>query len=631
MAAMFSPQTQILLNTTRALDAQLHHKKLIIRIQELKDEIKALESSCNALSPPNRIPPEILSRIFLIVQWRSRARGPGRPGNLAWIRVTHVCRHWRDTALECTTLWTNLSLINPAFTAVMLQRSKNAPLTVECTLHRGPVFQEILQEALSRPRRLKSVTLFSSRIINKLDATAALSQFSGSAPMLEVLDLCADEETAIGLPEKFLEDGGPSLRKLSRQRCLIPSWESLPLSSSLTCVHLEVLTESGSAFFCPSWGALLGALEQMSLLEDLDLTGFLPKVDEATVAPWVRTLPLTLQALRNLSLDDSFSSVQTFFRCYRIPNVTRVDITFRGTSGTNFLQEFMPQLATSRTGRSHMPAKRLEIHGAREIKGPGFNFTFDDLNQDRLSLRFADSTLTSNDVLPELAPHMGFSRLWYLILSSESSLTTDTILTTFGVLKRLRAVLLSPGSLTEDFIGALAVQQSAGRGRFHFPALRDLDFQDEDFAAMFTQGDALSCLISALDSRPHSCPTLDINIYESDVNDKEHSRRLARALPRVKVRYHPDNYLVPFFDFDTDSDEEEEAEDTSVLITGESEEEDEESQNGSDGEDDEGGSDDDDGTEEDEQNSSGDSEGDEVASQSEESDQDEESDGGYHI
>ncbi|TEB15221.1 hypothetical protein FA13DRAFT_1573069, partial [Coprinellus micaceus] len=105
--------------------------RLLNCIKELKGEVKALEWSCNTLSPPNRIPPEVLSRIFVMVQWRSRARGLGRPGNLAWLKITHVCRHWRETAIACQALWTTLSFIKPKITHLMLQRSQNAPLIVD--------------------------------------------------------------------------------------------------------------------------------------------------------------------------------------------------------------------------------------------------------------------------------------------------------------------------------------------------------------------------------------------------------------------------------------------------------------------------------------------------------------------
>ncbi|EPS93079.1 hypothetical protein FOMPIDRAFT_1101941, partial [Fomitopsis schrenkii] len=87
--------------------------------------IRAINTQINALAPVSRIPPELLSKIFLHTAGH-RANPASRPQSRDWIRVTHVCRHWRETALQCAALWSHVDV--PALPEQFLVRSKDAPL-----------------------------------------------------------------------------------------------------------------------------------------------------------------------------------------------------------------------------------------------------------------------------------------------------------------------------------------------------------------------------------------------------------------------------------------------------------------------------------------------------------------------
>jgi hypothetical protein len=41
-----------------------------------------------------------------------------------WVNVSYVCRHWRNVALNCATLWTYLFVMSPRWTEELLARSK---------------------------------------------------------------------------------------------------------------------------------------------------------------------------------------------------------------------------------------------------------------------------------------------------------------------------------------------------------------------------------------------------------------------------------------------------------------------------------------------------------------------------
>ncbi|THH26798.1 hypothetical protein EUX98_g7399 [Antrodiella citrinella] len=73
------------------------------------------------------LPVDILRKVFLFVG----------PNVLSKIALTHVCKHWRTTALEFPLMWTHLDLdylSGLATVAMVLQRSKGLPLSLHCSI-----------------------------------------------------------------------------------------------------------------------------------------------------------------------------------------------------------------------------------------------------------------------------------------------------------------------------------------------------------------------------------------------------------------------------------------------------------------------------------------------------------------
>jgi F-box-like len=77
------------------------------------------------------LPPELLVRIFhflVLVEssWSS-------PGELGWIRATHVCRYWRQVTLEDSSLWANISGVpqSKRWIAEMLTHAKCMLLAID--------------------------------------------------------------------------------------------------------------------------------------------------------------------------------------------------------------------------------------------------------------------------------------------------------------------------------------------------------------------------------------------------------------------------------------------------------------------------------------------------------------------
>ncbi|KAL1701009.1 hypothetical protein EV121DRAFT_282967 [Schizophyllum commune] len=95
----------------------------------------ALNNAYNTHAPVNKLPPELLGRIFLLCQphyddflpyWTSRR-------SLLWTAITRVCTHWRHIAIALPALWCTIDLSrnDPAeIGETFLARSAESPLTV---------------------------------------------------------------------------------------------------------------------------------------------------------------------------------------------------------------------------------------------------------------------------------------------------------------------------------------------------------------------------------------------------------------------------------------------------------------------------------------------------------------------
>jgi hypothetical protein len=111
------------------------------RIAELEEDLLELKVFHNSLTPAVLLPPEVLCRIFSFHRGQHKAEELAHrrsKGSTSWIGITHVCRRWRDVAIDLPSLWSDLSFRYPAFTQIMLQRSKEVPLRIEHTFQENP-------------------------------------------------------------------------------------------------------------------------------------------------------------------------------------------------------------------------------------------------------------------------------------------------------------------------------------------------------------------------------------------------------------------------------------------------------------------------------------------------------------
>ncbi|KAJ7442289.1 hypothetical protein FB451DRAFT_1440398, partial [Mycena latifolia] len=313
-------------------------------IQKYRDTVRALQSRRNALSPIGRLPPEMLSRIFLFCSQSSES--------LSWIKeVTHISRHWRAVALACPNLWSIPLFSQPKWADEFLKRSKMAPLTVKADL------------TYMTPRMVNTVhsSLVQISRIGELDVKTG----SRSAP--EILNLSGTstpfyfcKPNHFTLPDTFLNGGeAPRLRRLELTRFFLPSWDS-PLMSNLT--HLKIHHPGPTAR--PSMPEFIEALGRMPLLETLELDNALPKIAEgvsSVSAPINRT---ALPHLKRLAIANvSALEVVDVLNHLLYPATTSMKISCVGEASTvAAFSAVMPALSNAQTAGSTKNLRSLFVN-----------------------------------------------------------------------------------------------------------------------------------------------------------------------------------------------------------------------------------------------------------------------------
>lgn len=109
-----------------------------------------LKSLLNIRLPIAKLPPEILSEVFLnqaamLRQERVELHTTSTAGDLdihksfyQWLNVSHVCRHWREVAHNCANLWTWAAFeerVRESFIDDILRRALKLPLTYVHTIN----------------------------------------------------------------------------------------------------------------------------------------------------------------------------------------------------------------------------------------------------------------------------------------------------------------------------------------------------------------------------------------------------------------------------------------------------------------------------------------------------------------
>lgn len=269
-----------------------HLRQTVIdEIKSLEESTRALKSRRNALAPISRLPSETLATIFTLL---SASAWDERPAHLEWVRVAHVCRRWREAALNHPRFWSyiNFTKLTSAGMVEILARAKMAPLHLEVDINRWTTanfepFEGQLEAHISHTRHLT---------ISGYLATA-LPRLTSSAPTLESLFLSHDRiGIGINIPDNLLNRTAPNLTSLELQNCNI-SWKS-PLLKGLR--NLKLLNISTKAR--PELEDWLDALNEMPKLETLSLRSATPFAPPAGPLISERSRTITLPSLTHFHI-----------------------------------------------------------------------------------------------------------------------------------------------------------------------------------------------------------------------------------------------------------------------------------------------------------------------------------------
>ena len=268
------------------------------------------------------LPPKVLTHIFsfsvdgdLAGHWKEHT---GK--TLGWIGVTHVCKHWRQVALDTPCLWTNIVFdLGADCTWETIARAKQAPLSVANYLTHDAQQSTLLVIIASHLSHTKFLTTsfhteFIPHIVQALESTAA--------PILEELILSSAIRTNV--PEMFANNA-PRLRKAHFINIEAP-WPS-PILQNLTSLNLG------------AWAFLLEtnfieALSNIPLLEDLTIDDALPAFS-STLSSNRRMQAIPLPHLSNLKLKGLWLDVISVLGSIQFPASTNLSLTFQSNDADN--------------------------------------------------------------------------------------------------------------------------------------------------------------------------------------------------------------------------------------------------------------------------------------------------------
>ncbi|TFK66797.1 hypothetical protein BDN72DRAFT_799639 [Pluteus cervinus] len=410
------------------------HAKIDAEILELEARILALRSSRNALTPAYRLPAELFSEIFGWIQvfWVQ-----GGPEHLPkWTAVTHVCKLWREIALDCRTLWADIPMNCFSYVEEAIKRSRGTNLS----LFDVPTFG-----AVQLMKRLKPLVLSASPRIRKLSLCTPATK----ALLPELVDSISQSLEKLELDEWHWATEAffpKSLRTLNLQRCLFQwGWLELPRLTDLQIVITKPELRTSVASF-------LKLLSQMPLLtrlvirtiftEDLEDTGLNQCVaGEISASHFPRLHILTIQG--------PLSTLVQFISQIQLSEdfALRIQVLNLGKAPITELVQIV---------KKHLAASQHVIHAADFRRtGPDESwFSIHCLNEE-YSTMFLQIAL--NDSAPSYVPWMKAFQL--LPLDRLDKLSSNAFReplewqeSIFRSLKELKLVLLADGPTSAAFL-----------------------------------------------------------------------------------------------------------------------------------------------------------------------------------
>ncbi|KAF8138968.1 hypothetical protein EV363DRAFT_1445735 [Boletus edulis] len=285
--------------------------------EEIAKQIRLLcdlQTQRNSFLPISRLPTETLAAIFI---YSARDyHHSGHPTRTApdWVNVSYVCRHWRNVALNCATLWSYLFVASPRWTEELLARSKQASLKLHAYVYpsrRGADDQGLcfVKRVMNHIERIQELHLNLPQMYLK-------DHFlSSPAPRLQNLKISVRYQDEPSQVFSALFDGDtPALRTLELSCCPVP-WYSFTLNG-LTTLDLRSVPSQCRQNMVEFLATLscVPDLRHLYLEDALDSTaGFLSSPEFHSFQK------INLPRLSRLLIVAPLSTVIAFLACVNIP------------------------------------------------------------------------------------------------------------------------------------------------------------------------------------------------------------------------------------------------------------------------------------------------------------------------
>ncbi|KAA1470260.1 hypothetical protein DENSPDRAFT_836016 [Dentipellis sp. KUC8613] len=278
----------------------------------------------NSSSLVARLPVELLCYVFLEYRNFASARALDRQKREdvpIWVPgVLHVCRTWRQAALDCTSLWTELNFINPEWTSKFLQLSRDLPLDVYADFSPPPYRMRrpgtsssttSANRALAHLQRIRQLAI---RANDKIDVHRILMEYAETpALLLETLVLdCTmySMSTVKDFPSELFAGQTPALRVL---RVRNASFQPKMKSNILRGLTQLEMTGAFSWRWFGKTQDMLDMLEASPQLEYLKLEYSIPSnkqsPNQAPTTPLDPSYTIDMPSLRKLDIHDYYDGV----------------------------------------------------------------------------------------------------------------------------------------------------------------------------------------------------------------------------------------------------------------------------------------------------------------------------------
>ncbi|TFK69735.1 hypothetical protein BDN72DRAFT_959342 [Pluteus cervinus] len=201
------------------LDAR---RKLDEEIGELETRLISLKLARNALSPINRLHPDLLEEIFYRVHISSDHKGKTS------LLLTWISHHWREIAHQMSSLWSVIDLerVEWVEAALSLAKHRDLEFNLDFSPRKGEDLRPLLSTCLKNLFRTRELAITSdSRYVPAFREPTP--EWMVPAPVLESVHFYM-----LHLPPNVFLRNCPSLRSLHLSACTL-DWHTLPVIPGL--------------------------------------------------------------------------------------------------------------------------------------------------------------------------------------------------------------------------------------------------------------------------------------------------------------------------------------------------------------------------------------------------------------